>query len=315
MLTIKDGNKIMSQPSKLNLGPNLFNWAPEKLRDFYFKIADEAPVDTVFIGEVVCSKRQPFFAQHIPEVAERLTNAGKRVIFSTLALVLTKREVELTRELCEIEDVLIEANDLSACAKLAGRDHAIGPFVNIYNEGTLKVMEAQGAKHISLAGELSRTSLAALGKAATVDLEAQVFGRLPLAISARCYHARSHGLAKDSCQYVCDKDPDGMDLDTLDGDPFLSINGVQTMSYTCANLIGELSDLQTLGINNFRLSPQDTDMVQVAKIFREVLDGEIEAIDATAKLDELMDGLPFANGFYYATEGVKAKGAIEDFGL
>jgi len=312
---IKDGNKIMTPTSKINLGPNLFNWAPEKLRDFYYKIADEAPVDTVFLGEVVCSKRLPFFAQHIPDVAERLTNAGKRVIFSTLALVLTKREVELTRELCEMEDVLIEANDLSACAKLSGRDHAIGPFVNIYNEGTLKVMEQQGAKHISLAGELSRSSLSSLAKAATSDLEVQVFGRLPLAISARCYHARSHGLAKDSCQYVCDKDPDGMDLDTLDGDPFLSVNGVQTMSYTCANLIGELSDLQSLGIHNFRLSPQDTDMVEVAKIFRNVLDEKIEPIEASAKLNELMNGMPFANGFYYATEGVKAKGAIEEFGL
>jgi len=305
----------MTPTSKINLGPNLFNWAPEKLRDFYYKIADEAPVDTVFLGEVVCSKRLPFFAQHIPDVAERLTNAGKRVIFSTLALVLTKREVELTRELCEMEDVLIEANDLSACAKLSGRDHAIGPFVNIYNEGTLKVMEQQGAKHISLAGELSRSSLSSLAKAATSDLEVQVFGRLPLAISARCYHARSHGLAKDSCQYVCDKDPDGMDLDTLDGDPFLSVNGVQTMSYTCANLIGELSDLQSLGIHNFRLSPQDTDMVEVAKIFRNVLDEKIEPIEASAKLNELMNGMPFANGFYYATEGVKAKGAIEEFGL
>lgn len=304
----------MNQATYLNLGPNLFNWTPEKLRDFYFRMADEAPVDSVFLGEVVCSKREPFFAHHIPEVAERLTAAGKRVIFSTLALVLTKREIKLVRELCEMQDLLIEANDISACAKLMGRDHAVGPFVNVYNEGTLKVMEQQGAKHISLPGELSRLSLAALGKAATVDLEVQVFGRLPLAISARCYHARSHGLTKDSCQYVCDKDPDGMDLDTLDGDAFLAVNGVQTMSYTCANLIGELDDLQTLGINNFRISPQDTDMVQVARIFRSVLDGALEGAEAICKLNALMNGIPFANGFYYATEGVKAKGMIEAFG-
>ncbi len=299
----------------LTLGPNLFNWPVDKFKDFYFRIADEAPVDTVFLGEVVCSKRQPFFAPAIPEVAERLVASGKRVIFSTLALVMTKREMDLVRELCEMDDVLIEANDLSACAKLAGKDHAIGPFVNIYNEGTLKVMEQQGAKYISLPGELSRKSIEALAKAATVDMEVQVFGRLPLAISARCYHARSHGLAKDSCQYVCDKDPDGMDLDTLDGDAFLAVNGVQTMSYTCANLIGELDDLTNIGINNFRLSPHDTDMVDVAKTFRSVLDGEMEVGTATEKLDDLMDGLPFANGFYYATEGAKAKGAVEEFGL
>jgi len=299
----------------LNLGPCLFNWAPEKLKDFYFRIADEAPVDTVFLGEVVCSKRQPFFAPEIPEVAERLMSAGKRVIFSTLALVMTKREMALVREMCEMEGMMVEANDLSACAQLAGTDHALGPFINIYNEGTLKVMEQQGAKHISLPGELSRHSLSALASAACADLEVQIFGRLPLALSARCYHARSHGLAKDSCQYVCDKDPDGMDLDTLDGDAFLAVNGIQTMSYTCANLVGELDDLQNMGINHFRLSPHDTDMVAVAQIYRDVLDKKLEPIEATAKLDELMDGIPFANGFYYATEGSKAKGAIEEFGL
>jgi len=299
----------------LNLGPNLFNWPAEKLRDFYFRIADEAPVDTVFLGEVVCSKRQPFFAPHLPEVAERLMAGGKRVIFSTLALVMTKREMNLVREMCEMEGMLVEANDVSACAQLAGQKHALGPFVNIYNEGTLKVLEKAGASHISLPGELSRNSLAALAKVATSDLEVQVFGRLPLALSARCYHARSHGLAKDSCQYVCDKDPDGMDLDTLDGDPFLAVNGIQTMSYTCANLVGELEDLRNMGINHYRISPHDTDMVEVCNIFRNVLDGKIEPIEASEKLDVLMDGIPFANGFYYATEGVKAQGAVEEYGL
>jgi len=40
-----------------SLGPCLFNWKPEKLRDFYFRIADEADVDCVHLGEVVCFKR------------------------------------------------------------------------------------------------------------------------------------------------------------------------------------------------------------------------------------------------------------------
>ncbi|NVK17586.1 MAG: U32 family peptidase [Methylocystaceae bacterium] len=301
--------------SHLNLGPVLFNWPADKLRDFYFRIADEAPVHTVFLGEVVCSKRQPFFAPHLPEVAERLTAAGKRVIFSSLALVLSKREVELVRELCALDDVMVEANDLSAASQLMGRDHAIGPFINIYNEGSLKVFEGQGATHISLPGELSRKSLAALAKNAQADLEVQIFGRQPLAISARCYHARAMGLAKDSCQYVCEKHPDGMDLDTLDGDPFLAVNGLQTLSYTCANLIGELTDMQTMGIRNFRLSPQNTDMVEVANLYRRVLDGIQEPESTTEKLDDLMDGLPFSNGFYYATEGVSAQNGLEEFGV
>ena len=40
--------------TKLTLGPVLFNWTPEAWRDFYLRIADEAPVDTVCIGDKVC---------------------------------------------------------------------------------------------------------------------------------------------------------------------------------------------------------------------------------------------------------------------
>lgn len=300
--------------AKLTMGPVLFNWAPEKLRDFYFRIADEAPVETVHLGEVVCSKRQPFFAQYIPEVIERLQSAGKEVVFSSLALIMTKREMELVREGASMADeILVEANDVSACSILKGSRHMVGPYVNVYNEGTLKYLVENGACRISLPGELSKVSLTALAKTNLCELEVQVFGRLPLAISARCYHARSHNLSKDSCQYVCDRDPDGMDLDTLDGAPFLAVNGVQTMSYTCANLISDLNELEEIGIHRFRLSPQDTDMVAVAKAFRQVLDGTLEATAATQQLDDLMDGLPFSNGFFHGTEGVRAEADLADF--
>ena len=71
----------------LSLGPVLFNWDAEDKRDFYFRIADEAPIDTVYLGEVVCSKRTPFFDPYVPEVAERLRRGGKQVVYSTLALI------------------------------------------------------------------------------------------------------------------------------------------------------------------------------------------------------------------------------------
>jgi hypothetical protein len=56
-------------PTELTLGPNLFNWAPDKWRDFYFRIADEAPVSVVYLGETICSKRAPLFAEHYQGVS------------------------------------------------------------------------------------------------------------------------------------------------------------------------------------------------------------------------------------------------------
>ena len=43
---------VQANKSELTLGPLLFNWQPEAWRDFYFRIADEAPVTTVYLGEV-----------------------------------------------------------------------------------------------------------------------------------------------------------------------------------------------------------------------------------------------------------------------
>ncbi len=114
------------------------------------------------------------------------------------------------------------------------------------------------------------TAIRALtGEAAKLGVmtEVQVFGRVGLALSARCYHARAHGRTKDSCQFICNEDADGMTLRTLEDQPFLTVNGIQTMSHDYLNLAAELADLQDMGIGRFRLSPHSCDMVAVANNF------------------------------------------------
>lgn len=288
--------------AKLTLGPVLFNWAPEAWRDFYFRIADEASVDSVCLGEVVCSKRRPFFEPYLTAVVERLERTGKEVVFSTLALIMDERELAHVRAIAATEGLYVEANDISAAALLAGRPHAIGPFINVYNEATLACLVERGATRVCLPVELPAESLAVLAAASEAELEIQVFGRLPLAISARCYHARSRGRSKDNCQFVCDQDPDGMDVKTLDGVPFLAINGPQILSSTYGNLWAELKALKEMGIRRFRLSPHNTDMVQVARLFRDGLDGR-DPPQAEERLAELVNGAAFSNGFFHGVEG------------
>jgi len=288
---------------KLTLGPVLFNWKPEHLRDFYFRMADEADVDSVCVGEVVCSKRSPFFAPHIPEVVARLAAAGKEVVLSSLALIMTERELREARELAGTEDFLVEANDISVASMLAPKKFTVGPLVNVYNEGTLAYLESIGASRVCLPAELPEGVIATLAKTAKAELEVQAFGRLPLAISARCYHARSRNLAKDGCQYVCAEDADGMDVDTLDDEPFLAVNGTQTMSYHYLSLINELSSLRTAGIGRFRLWPQAVDMVAVAALFRRAIAGTVSPAEAGAELERLCPRAEFANGYIHGREG------------
>ncbi|PDT88719.1 U32 family peptidase [Bradyrhizobium sp. Y36] len=289
---------------QLSLGPVLYNWAPERWRDFYFRIADEAPVDVVSVGEIVCSKRSPFFADHIPAVVERLQSAGKQVLLGSLILVSLRRERRQTEELAAVEGAMVEVNDLTCLRALAGRPHAIGPFVNIYNEASAAFHAAHGAKRICLPPELPLASVATIAKAIPdVTTEVFAFGRVPLAISARCYHARLHKLAKDNCRFVCEKDPDGLLLNTLEQQDFLTINGVQTLSHTCANLLGDAGILRESKVGSLRLSPQDCDMVEIARIFRDVLDGRDDADGGNRRLAAVYAGVPFSNGFLWAEPG------------
>lgn len=297
---------MQEPPTEVTLGPLLFNWAPERWRDFYFRIADEAPVTTVYLGEVICSKRAPLFEPHIADVVERLSAAGKTVVFSTLAEVMSKVDRKLVDSVVTPQTPLVEVNDASALSRLGGQPYHLGPFMNVYNERALAVLARRGARNVCVPPEMPATVIAALSapaRALGVSLEVLVFGRLPLALSARCYHARAHGRVKDNCLFVCDKDPDGMPLATLDGRPFLAVNGVQTMSHDYLNLVDALADLQAMGVTRFRLSPHSCDVVEVARVFRAALDRRLDPGEAAARLDALGLGAPFSNSFYFGKPG------------
>lgn len=295
----------MNLKTELTLGPVLYNWSPERWRDFYFEIADEADVDNVCIGEVVCQKRAPFFVPHIADVVERLERGGKTVIHSALTLLMSQQDLALAKSLTAEEGFYVEANDIAEVADLKGRPFAVGPFVNCYNEGTLKWLTDVGATRVCLPAELPMDAVAAIASKATIDVEVQAFGRTPLAISARCYHARSRDLHKSGCEFVCGEDANGMVVETLDGTPFLTVNGTQTQSYTCLNLVSDLTTLRDLGVTAFRLHPQAIDMVAVAQVFRAVLTHSLTPDEAMADLENLWTQSPFSNGFLKGVEGVK----------
>jgi collagenase-like PrtC family protease len=292
------------------MGPALFNWSADKWRDFYFRIADEAEVESVYIGEVVCAKRAPFYIEQLPEVIERLEAGGKRPVLSTLALVMNRSERESVRQFASERDFTIEVNDISALSHLGERSkpHIIGPNINCYNEETLEWFANNGAFRLCLPVELPIESvriMAAHGRRIGMEVEMMAYGRMPLAVSARCYHARVHRLSKDSCQFVCGEDADGLPLRTLDREDFLTVNGVQTMSHECLNLLPDLAALAAMGVSVFRLSPQSCDMVAVASLYRQVLDGKMSGEEASRKLAGISFDAPFANGYIHRQPGAK----------
>ncbi len=294
--------------TKLTLGPVAYHWPAETRRDFYARIADEAEIDEVYLGEVICSKRAPFQEADLPAIIDRLERAGKQVILSSLAEVMLRRERKATEDLAAMDGPEIEINNAAGLFARGDRPHRIGPFMNAYNEATIAWMAGRGATHVCLPAEMPGEAIAVAARAARdlgMGVEVQVFGRASLAVSARCYHARAHGRTKDNCQFVCEEDPDGMPLATRDDRPILRVNGIQTQSESYVDLLPETHRLVSEGITHLRLMPQAADMVAVVQVFRDVLDDRSSATEADARLADLVGETSLSNGFYHGTAGYR----------
>lgn len=292
---------------ELTLGPLLFHWSEARIRDTYARIADEAPVDRVYLGEVVCGKRGPRVASALAESAARLERAGKRVVWSSLALPATARELRGDGELLGTPD-LVELNDLSALAqRRGGAPFVAGPFLNIYNEAAAAELVRRGCVRLCANVELSLRGLAAIGASCPgLELELFAYGRLPLALSGRCYHARAHGRHKDACQFVCEQDPDGLGVRTIDGEPFLVVNGIQTLSYGVQLADTPIPRLREAGVTALRLSPQANDMAAVAQAFRRFADEAIDNAELRRVILATAPPGPLVNGYLAGAAGLRA---------
>lgn len=287
----------MSGRMEVVLGPLLFNWPAARVADFYARIAEETPVDRVHLGEVVCGKRAPLLEPTLVEAAERLARAGKAVVWSTPALPATPRERKAARELAAAFD-LVEINDVCALVDLPAETRFVaGPLLNVYNEAAAGELVAQGCVRLCANVELPLSAVAAIAQAhPALEIEIFAFGRLPLALSGRCYHARAHGLHKDSCRYVCDRDPDGMAVQTLEGAPFLAVNGIQTLSHGVQAAARPVTELRAAGVRALRLSPHACDMGRVIGAYRRFADEAIAPTELLAEIRaagppaELIDG-------------------------
>lgn len=255
---------------RIAIGPIQYFWPRADVLDFYAAAA-ESPAATVYLGEVVCSKRREIKAEDWLALGEELRQAGKEVVLSSLTLLEAASEGAALKRLCANDRFMVEANDVAAIELLseAGRPFVAGPTVNIYNVRTLRLLAAQGLRRFVLPVELGLEPLRDLQAARPDGVETEVFafGRLPLAWSARCYTARSHDLPKDDCQFRCLDDPDGRLLETREGQSFLVLNGIQTQSALTHHALGQLDQLNELGVESVRLSPQSRDFFRVVDIF------------------------------------------------
>jgi len=290
---------------KLALGPLLYYWPRDTVLHFYEAIA-AAPVDVVYLGEAVCSRRHELRLSDWLAVASKLREAGKEVVLSTQVLIESGPDAATLHRITANGDFTVEANDMGAVQALASRvPFVAGPHLNIYNPPTLQWMAGLGAMRWVMPLEMGQADLALLQAARPPGLQTEVFalGRMPLAFSARCFTARHHNLPKDDCQFSCLADPDGLMLRTREGEDFLVLNGIQTQSARVSNLVAELPALRALGVDVLRLSPQSQHMPALIDLWRDALDGRLTPPQAQARMAPLLPGTA-CNGYWHGEAGM-----------
>ena len=212
----------------------LFHWPKEQIVDFYARLADEAPVERVVLGELVCSKRLPFYEQALPDGDRAAATAGKRVAMTSLALPTLPRERAAARELFRSASRSTQ-RPLGALGAADDQRVLDRPADQRLQRGDARLSRPPGARRFAAARVAFRVSSRSLPSAASragVAVEVWAFGRAPLAISARCY-SRARSRTCEGFMPVClwrgSRRPA---VRTVDGRDFLAINGVQTLSHT-----------------------------------------------------------------------------------
>jgi len=297
---------------KLALGPLQYYWPRDTVLAFYAGVAASA-ADIVYLGETVCSRRHELRLADWMAVAERLLDAGKKVVLSTLVLQESGSDAAALRRIVRNGHYQVEAGDMGAVHLLSGDDalpggFIAGPHLNIYNACTLHLMHDLGARRWVMPLEMGREGLAEILRKRPAGMETEVFayGRMPLAFSARCFTARNRNLPKDDCRFSCLDYPDGLLLETREKQPFLVLNGIQTQSAKVYNLAGELPELQELGVDVLRISPQSRGTMEVLAAFDALRRG---AVPAAGSLEPVApDGA--CNGYWHGRPGMEGMPAV-----
>ena len=290
---------------KLSLGPLLYYWPKQTVEDFYQQ-AMNSEADVIYLGETVCSKRRELKARDWINLAKELNGQGKEIVLSSMALLEAPSEIRVLQQLCDNGELSVEANDVGAIQLLSEKKvpFVCGPAINCYNASVLNMFVNKGMQRWVMPVELSRDWLAKtvsdcedLGIRSQFEIEVFSHGFMPLAYSARCFTARSENKAKDDCELCCIKYPQGRPSTTQEDQQVFVLNGIQTQSGYCYNLLNDLPSMQGL-VDVARISPSDTQAFNVLEQYRKALTTGIEQV----KLDSKE-----CNGFWHQIAGLQTQ--------
>ena len=292
---------------ELVLSPVYSAWDKQRLKDFYLNEVTKMDVSTVYVGEVICQKRDTLTEKDYKEIISALKESGKTVYHSTLALITNQSELDSAKTYLHLFDG-VEVNSFGVLNLLIKDDSfkdkkiIIGPFMNIYNSVAADFLLKFNPERFVTPYEVPYDTIKDIAENIEKPLEVYAWGQLSTALSWRCYTARTFNLERDTCQLKCYDYPDGILLKTVADEPLYVENGIQVLSSKTHCIIEQMDMLEEIGLKYLRITPSHTTTSQVVQIFSDVINGKMDKKAAAEKLKNFAEhGL--SNGWFLGKPG------------
>lgn len=298
----------MSKRKNINIaiGPAPFNWGRKRLLDFYCREIAGTDVESVYIGNTICHKRNVLDRDDFSTICDALKAKGIKVYYSTLALCTTSEEFDYVKGIAHLFDGL-EINMLGFL-NLLNQDEfkdteiILGPYLNIYNWKSASFLKKFNPQRLVAPFEISLENVADIAEKAHIPVEVTAWGNLSTALSWRCYTARAVDRSRENCNKVCFEYPEGMLLKTVEGEDIFRIDGLQVQSAKTHCMVEHLQELAMSGISTIRIYPQMGHTKEIVDILAQALEGRQ---NAKSSLKQLMPYAPsgVCNGWSWGKAG------------
>jgi len=268
------------------------------------------PLDSVYIGEVFCEKRED--SSLFLKIASKLRDKGKKVYISTSIMPTNDQALRRIRDFFEMANAgifdAVCVNDAGAL-QVGLEEYSqvtihVGPYlVGIRNYGSAKIFEKLGVKRIAVPHDFPMCDVSNIAKNTKVEIEIFVHGPIPLITSRRCLLLRAYGTREgESCGLLCESLKRGMPVATLDSnDSLLILAGTTGYSAKDYCLIEYVSLIKDLGLNAVRIEEWNHLRPEIYQAYRKAVDGDEIEDSLSAIKKSATDGL--CNGWFFEKEG------------
>lgn len=293
---------------KISIGPAPFNWGKTRLIDFYCNEIAPIGVDSVYIGNTICHKRNVLHRDDYRIIIDKLKEKGAKVYYSTLALCTTAEEFDFVKDIYDLFDG-IEVNMIGflnllkeSKFKIQDKDIILGPYLNIYNWRSAAYLTKFNPRKLVAPFELSLDSIAEIAQKSHIPVEITAWGNISTALSWRCYTARAVNRSRENCGMICYEYPEGMTLKSVENEELFKIDGLQVLSSKTHCLLEDIPLLKEAGISSIRIYPQMQNTTEIINAFSQSLENSLDAASGMQQLAPYAPG-GFCNGWLWEKAG------------